>query len=211
MKVYLLATALLALACKRAEPVVLPGDTESVAAADSSVNANGGNTSSAATQMSRSCGVTGDPLLTDGGIGELRVGRTVADMKQLCDVVTDADRQSSEGTMDRVLTVRIAGEIVPVTIVNDKVWRVAVTTPRIRTADSLGVDTPLQRIAAMRGARFFPGEDGVYAFVSDHCALSFRFSLPLRPPKGGQWTATAIAQAHGDVAVDRVLVTECRK
>jgi len=36
--------------------------------------------------------------------------------------------------MERVLAVRIAAEIVPATIVNDKVWRVAVTTHGGRSA-----------------------------------------------------------------------------
>ena len=63
----------------------------------------------------------------------------------------------------------------------------------------------------MRGAQFAPGEDGVYGFAADHCGLSFRFSLPLRPPAGGQWTAAAIDKDHGDAVVDRVLVVRCRK
>ena len=206
MRIYLVAAVFLSLACKRAEPVVLSSDSAN-AAADTST----GKAANPQAPAARTCGISGQAVLTDEGIGELRIGRPVSDIEQLCEVVTDAQQQGSEGTMERVLTVRIGGEIVPATIVSGNVWRVAVTTPGILTADSLGVDTPLQRIATMRGAQFFPGEDGVYAFVAAHCALSFRFSLPLRPPKGGQWTAAAIAREHGDAAVDRVLLTECRK
>jgi hypothetical protein len=155
--------------------------------------------------------VTSNAVLEDNAIGELKLGRTVAEIGQACEVVSDAQQPGQEGMMERVLNVRIAGEIVPATITNDKVWRIVVSTPRIRTRDSLGVDTPLPRIAAMRGAEFHPGEDGVYGFVEDHCGLSFRFSLPLRPPAGGQWTPQRISEAHSDAAVDRVLVTECRK
>ena len=197
----------MSLACKRAEPVVLPSDSANTAAVDTS-SSEATNQQAPAT---RACGISGQPILTDEGVGELKVGRSVTDINQLCEVVTDGQQQGPEGMMERVLAVRVAGEIVPTTIVNDKVWRVSVTTPVIRTADSLGIDTPLQKIAAMSGAQFFPGEDGVYAFVADHCALSFRFSLPLRPPKGGQWTASAIAKEHGDAVVDRVLLTGCRK
>ena len=113
--------------------------------------------------------------------------------------------------MERVLALDILGEVVLATVENDKIGRIAVSTPRIRTSDSLGVDTPLRTIASLRGAQFFPGEDGVYAFVTSHCAMSFRFSLPLRPPAGGQWSAKAIAAEHGDAAVDRVLITKCRR
>lgn len=157
------------------------------------------------------CGVASRPVLTDDGIGELQVGRSVEEVRQKCDVASDAEEPGSEGTKERVLVVRIGDEPVRAVVVAGNVWRIEVTTPGILTADSLGVDTPLHRLATMRGARFFPGEDGVYGFVADHCALSFRFSVPLRPPRGSDWTVTAIDQAHGDAAVNKVLITQCRR
>lgn len=169
--------------------VVLPVDSSAVAA--------------------RTCGVNGALSLTEDGIGDLQPGRSVSDVKMLCDVLSDSDQRGAEGMMERVLVVRIDGEIVPVTVTNDKLWRIELSSPRFRTADSLGVDAPLHRIASKPGAQFAPGEDGVYAFVPDHCGMSFRFSLPLRPPAGGQWTAKSIGAAHPDAAVDRVLVTRC--
>ena len=111
---------------------------------------------------------------------------------------------------ERVLVVRVGGETVQAIVNDDKIWRIQVSSPALTTSDSLGVDTPLHRIAAMRGARFFPGEDGVYGFVANHCAMSFRFSVPLRPPRGGDWTAARIDSAHGDAAVNRVLITKCQ-
>ena len=159
---------------------------------------------------SRDCGVTEAPLLTDEGIGELRPGRLVAEVAAVCDVLSDSQLQGSEGMMERVLAVRISGETVRAVVENDRIWRVEIGAPRFRTADSLGVDAPLTLIAARPGAQFHPGEDGVYAFVPEHCALSFRFSLPLRPPAGGNWTAQRITAAHPDAAVDRVLITTCR-
>jgi hypothetical protein len=131
-------------------------------------------------------------------------------VKRLCDVLSDGAEPGSEGQTERVISVRTGTETVAATVVDDKVFRIDLRTPRFRTADSLGVDTPLHRIAKMRGAQFAPGEDGVYGFVADHCGLSFRFSLPLRPPRGGQWTASSIDRDHGDAVVDRVLVVRCR-
>lgn len=166
--------------------------------------------STVAPKQEVSCGLSGPAILTDDGIGSLREGRTVESVNQSCSVVSDTLQLGTEGMKERVLAVDIAGEVVRATVVNGRISRIAVSSPAIRTLDSVGVDTPLRKIAAMRGAQFFPGEDGVYAFVSDHCAMSFRFSLPLRPPTGGQWTSAAISEAHGDAVVDRVLVTRCR-
>ena len=156
------------------------------------------------------CGITGNPVLTDNGIGDLKEGAKVADVRKSCEVVSDSEQQGSEGMKERVLEVRLGGETVQAIVNDDKIWRIQITSPRLTTSDSLGVDTPLHRIATMRGARFFPGEDGVYGFVANHCAMSFRFSVPLRPPRGGDWTAARIDSAHGDAAVDRVLITRCQ-
>jgi hypothetical protein len=159
---------------------------------------------------SLTCGASRATRLADDGIGELKPGRTVEEVKRLCDVSSDSKQRGVEGQTERILVVQIAGDTILATVVGDKVSRLEVNTPRFMTQDSLGVDTPLRRLARMRGAQFAPGEDGVYGFVGAHCALSFRFSLPLRPPTGGQWTVAAIDKDHGDATVDRVLVNKCR-
>jgi hypothetical protein len=161
--------------------------------------------------QSLTCGVDATTRLTDEGIGELKAGRRVSDVKRLCDVMNDSEQRGIEGQMERVIIVRLGSETVSSTVVKDKIWRIDVRTPHFHTTDSLGIDTPLHRIAKMRGAQFAPGEDGVYGFVAAHCGLSFRFSLPLRPPKGGQWTSATIDKDHGDATVDRVLVNSCRR
>jgi hypothetical protein len=155
------------------------------------------------------CGVTGKPIMTDDGVGELRVGRSVDDQRSMCEIVTYSEEPGAEGSKERVVVVNVGGVPVRAVITANKVWRIEITSPRISTPDSLGVDVPLHRVATRRGARFFPGEDGVYGFVADHCGLSFRFSVPLRPPRGSQWTAGAIDQAHGDAAANKVLITQC--
>jgi hypothetical protein len=199
---FALAAIVIAAGCRRSENADRRGDTT----VTPPVSIDTASRSEALT-----CGVTGKAVIGDDGVGELRVGRSVEDIRQSCEVISDSEEQGSEGMNERVLVVRIAGEPVRAVVTDNKVWRVEITSPRITTADSLGVDTPLRIIAAKRGARFHPGEDGVYGFVADHCALSFRFDVPLRPPRGSQWTPEAIDKAHGDAAVNKVLVTQCQR
>ena len=203
MKKVLLLLGLMTLACRKVDNTV----PDSIAAADSPIAA--GDT--AATSSPKTCGVTGTLVLEEDGIGELKQGRPVSEVAALCDVISDAEQQGQEGMMERVLVINLAGESVRSVVQDDRIFRIEVNTPRFRTADSLGVDTPLSRIASMRGAQFAPGEDGVYGFSPDHCGLSFRFSLPWRPPAGGQWTAKQIEQEHGTAAVNRVIVIPCRR
>lgn len=203
MKIYFaLAAALAAAGCKKSEDAIRRGDTSVVPPVSVSVDS---------VAVAKDCGVKGTLLLTDDGIGELKEGVSVADVKDRCEVVSDSELQGSEGMKERVVVVRIGGETVRAIVNDDRVFRIEVTTPRLVTSDSLSVDTPLHRIATARGARFFPGEDGVYGFLPNHCAMSFRFSVPLRPPRGGDWTAARIDSAHGDAAVDRILITKCRR
>jgi hypothetical protein len=208
VKNYLIVALLLA-GCRRASD--LPIDTSSVFSSADSVRAADSGGAPADSADARSCGVSAAPVLEEDGIGELKQGRPVADIVRLCDVISDSRQPGQEGTTERVLVVRIANETVRAIVVDDRVFRIEVNSPRFRTTDSLGVDTPLRRIAAMRGAQFAPGEDGVYGFSSDHCGLSFRFSVPSRPPSGSQWTAALINEAHGDAAVNRVIVIPCRR
>ena len=149
------------------------------------------------------------PELTDNGIGDLKVGARIVDLRERCEIESDSEQPGPEGSKQRVVVVRVDGETVQAIVDDDKVWRIEINSPSFRTSDSLGVDTPLHRIATRHGARFFPGEGGVYGFVPDHCAMSFRFSVPLRAPRGGDWTAAKIDSAHGDAVVDRVLITKC--
>lgn len=206
MRASFLIALLAVTACRQAEQVPAASDTSPV---------NGvPDTAPPDSARALDCGVpSGEtPVLSDQGIGELRHNRTVTEIAASgCEIISDGEQRGQEGMMERAVVVRVAGEPVRTVVTNDRIFRIEVTTPRFRTADSLGVDTPLSRIAAMRGAVFAPGEDGVYGFAPDHCGLSFRFSLPWRPPAGGQWTAQHIAEAHGDAAVNRVIVIACTR
>lgn len=207
-----IALALLSLAggCKRVDSVDRRSDTSGVVSpVSASVHQSTAEQTDSGPVPSLACGVTSTSVITDEGIGDLKPGRPVSEVRKLCDVVGDAQQQGSEGQMERVLSVRVGSETIAATVVDDKVWRLDVRSPRFVTADSLGVDVPLHRIAKLRGAQFAPGEDGVYGFAAAHCGMSFRFSLPLRPPAGGQWTTKSIDRDHGDATVDRLLIRKC--
>lgn len=180
-----------------ASPVAASAPAESVVATDSGP------------VVAPTCGVSVSTKLTDQGVGDLQIGRSVAEVKRLCNVTSDSQRLSPEGQNQRIVAVEMGNEILLAQVADDRISEIEVPTSRFTTADSLGVDTPLRRIAHMRGAQFAPAEEGVYGFVGAHCGLSFRFSLPLRPPAGGQWTVAAIDKDHGDAVVDRVLLGKC--
>jgi hypothetical protein len=155
------------------------------------------------------CGITGNPVLTDMGVGTLAVGRTITSIKERCRVIRDIEELTSVGTVDRVLTVVAGGDVYRVTAAGDLVARVSVRTPRAATPDGLRVGTPLSRVAAEKGVKIAEGEDGVYLLPESHCGLSFRFSIQSRWPTGRFWTVEELRSRYGRQPVDRILVTRC--
>ncbi|HEX6576487.1 MAG TPA: hypothetical protein VF042_16080 [Gemmatimonadaceae bacterium] len=205
--IFVLVTAIAVAGCGRSDSANRRSDTT----VTPPVSVDTAHAPAESTAALPTCGITGVPVIESDGIGELKVGRKVEDIRNLCEVKSDSQEMGAEGMKERVLVTMIAGIPVQSLIDNDRVRRISVNTSRIRTRDSLGVDTQLHTLADMRGARFVPGEDGVYAFVADHCGLSFRFSVPMRPPTGRDWTAEAAKREHADAAVNRVLITGCSR
>ena len=201
---FFVVTLLVLAACRRADETPIR-DTVTAVAEDTAARPE------PVEDSTKTCGVQGTPRLDEDGVGDLKQGRPVSEVAARCEVISDSQQRGTEGAMERVLVTRIAGETVRSIVVDDRIWRIEINTPRFRTTDSLGVDTPLRRISAMRGAQFAPGEDGVYGFSPEHCGLSFRFSVPMRPPAGGQWTTARIEAEQGDAAVNRVIVIPCRR
>lgn len=165
--------------------------------------------SSATRPVDTRCGIRGNPVLTDLGIGNLSVGRTATIVKSTCRVIRDIEELTSEGTLDRVLTVVAGDDVYRATVVNDLVWRISVRTPRVATRDGLRVGTPLSRVATEKGVKIAEGEDGLYLLPESHCGLSFRFSVQSRLTTGRQWTLEELVRRHGRVPVARILVTRC--
>ncbi len=110
----------------------------------------------------------------------------------------------------RVVPVDIGGEQVEAEIVDDKVWRLAVRSPRYRTADSLGVGTTLERLLELREPRGMMGEGALFFASPAHCGLSFRLSenRPL-PPSGQNWNAAALRRLPASTRVTEVLAVGC--
>ena len=144
------------------------------------------------------------------GMGELRIGASVASVRAACGVARDTTVTGAEGQPARIISVAVAGETVEAEIVEDKVWRLAVRSPRYRTADSLGVGTPLSRLLQLREPRGMMGEGALFFASPAHCGLSFRLSenRPL-PASGQDWNAGALRRLPASTRVTEVLAVGC--
>jgi hypothetical protein len=155
-----------------------------------------------------SCGIAPETRLTETGIGDLQVGRPVAEVAERCHVLSDTTEIRQEGQPARIVTVDLGRDTVEAEAVDARIWRITLDRPAFRTADSLGVGTPLSRLLQYEGVRGMPGEDGLYVRMPVHCGLSFRLSGSGHG-SASEWTPERLARLPGETHVGRVLVVGC--
>jgi hypothetical protein len=131
-------------------------------------------------------------------------------VKHTCKVVEDYVGPGAEGMTERYLVVDFDTAQVRAIVVDDRVWRVHVTSAAFRTADSIGVGTPLPRLLNLPGIRGAEGEGRLFAMSPERCGVSFRLS---HVPRGGEhrgaWSKEALQALPVETVVDEVLVFGC--
>lgn len=147
--------------------------------------------------------------ITGDGVGPLRIGARVSDVRARAAVVRDTTVPGAEGQPSRRIAVVLGPDTIEAEVVDDRVWRVPVTSPRLQTADGLGVGTPLARLLELPGARPAMGE-GLYVLVPSHCGLSFQLANPggSLPPAT---TSEELRRLPAATVVSRILVTGCQE
>jgi hypothetical protein len=143
------------------------------------------------------------------GIGALRIGTPVDSVRAECAVVRDTTMRDVEGMFARVLSVALGVDTVEAEIQQGRVWRIAITRPGVRTADSLGVGTSLADLLALPDPRGITGEGALFIVSPARCGLSFELSQWGNPPRGGEWTTASLRRLPSSTVVRRVLVVGC--
>lgn len=152
----------------------------------------------------------GEEVVTDEGIGELRIGATVESIKQKCKVVRDTTVTGAEGMPARKLAVAFSKDTAEAEIVDGRVWRIAVHSTGLRTASLLGVGTLNVRLLTLKDAHGMMGEGALFVASPEHCGMSFR--LANAGPRGqrGDLDRAGLAGLPVQAAVSEVLIFGCR-
>jgi len=185
-----------------------PADSSSLSAASSStvVSDDSGGSQGVLAGERDSCG---DGIITDEGIGELRIGASIESIRQKCSVVRDTTVMGPEGMPARKLAVLFSRDTVEAEIVDGRVWRLAVLTPRLRTADSLGVGTTIGRLLQLKSPHGMTGEGAFFVASPAHCGKSFRLAIAEAGPAPGDLDRAGLARLPRSTAVNQVLIFGC--
>jgi hypothetical protein len=156
------------------------------------------------------CGGSEAKALTEGGIGAVRIGATVEDVKRACTVVSDRVEEGDEAIPVRILRIRIRGALIAAEIEAGRVWRLTVDDQGLRTADGLAVGIPLTKLLSLPMLSAEEGEGALYATSPQHCGLSFRLSYhPADDEHRVEWTTAQLSALPRSTKVTQVLIFGC--
>src|SRR6185503_369530 len=203
MRRLILLLAVIGCEVKKEQPSSVPSSGETTAVSPQPSPA----APSTSTPRPSACG---EAVITDEGIGELRIGTTVESVREKCIVVSDKTAPGAEGMPARKLTVALARDTVEAEIVNGRVWRLAVHSPRLRTADSLGVGTTLARLLQLRNPHGMTGEGKFFVASPEHCGMSFRLANAGPGAQRGDLDSAGLARLPQSAVVSEALVFGCR-
>jgi hypothetical protein len=202
LRVRRLALLLALIACEK-ESGSIPADSSSLPVASSS--------SAAATTPSDRASACGDEIITDEGIGQVRIGAGMESVQQKCNVVRDTTVVDVEGMPSRRLAVAFSRDTVQAEIVDGRVWRIAVLSPGLRTADSLGVGTSIARLLQLKDPHGMTGEGQFFVASPAHCGKSFRLAIAEAGPARGELDQAGLARLPRSTAVNEVLIFGCHQ
>jgi hypothetical protein len=118
----------------------------------------------------------GEEIIGEEGIGELRIGTPVESLRQKCKLIRDTTVTGAEGMPARKVAVAFSRDTVEAEIVDGKVWRIAVKSPGLRTADVISVGTLIGRLRELKDPRGMMGEGQLFLASPQHCGMSFRLA-----------------------------------
>jgi hypothetical protein len=110
----------------------------------------------------------------------------------------------------RKLLVALSRDTVEAEVVSGRVWRIAVASPRLRTADSLGVGTTKARLLQLTKPRLMTGEGRLFVASPEHCGMSFKLANVGRGALRGNMDRVGLARLPDTAAVSEVLIFGCR-
>ena len=156
------------------------------------------------------CDVSRGDVQIAGGIGVLRPGTRVSELRERCDVVRDTTVRGVEGMPARMIVVALGADSAVAEIQDDSVWRVRLTSRRYRSENGIGIGTPARRLAELSGAGAYAGEGEVYVLIPSECGISYRISgAELGRVASASSAEEALRSMPPSAEVDLILIWGC--
>lgn len=148
--------------------------------------------------------------VTGDSVGHVRIGMALDVLRRMCPVVHDTTAQLGGNLPNERRVSFLIGPDTAVALVRfGRIWEVTLTGTGFRTADSLGVGTPLRRLLAFPGVRGY-GLDELLVATPTRCGLTFGIAGQYAGEAPGR-DSTTLARKPADAVVDRVRIDGCER
>jgi hypothetical protein len=146
-----------------------------------------------------------DTTITGNRVGVIRIGMSVASVRERCRVLRDTT-EMNDGELGRVVYALVVRDTLRIDVLHDSVWFIKVRGPGLATTDSIHVGVALARFLVGRHPTVLVGEGKVYLLDRQHCGNSFGLSREAYARAPGL-TAAALARLPRSTMIDEILVT----
>lgn len=159
----------------------------------------------------RTCSNGTSLMLSDSGIGLLRLGVSADTIRAGCVVFRDTTELAFDGTVQRVLHTQFGPAMMYVEIVNSRVARLSTTNPLLLTEDGLGAGSSLESLLLIPNASGFAIGNSVFVRVPNHCGLGFQLdsNATHRMKPGATVDERALRKLPLSTKIVRVLISGC--
>ena len=141
-----------------------------------------------------------DALLTGDSVGPAIVGVARSALSPRVKVIRDTVEEGMEGIPESIAILSLAGDTIRAAIDSGRIYRFSVSSARFRTADSLGVGTPISRLVSEPGIYAMTGEGAVFVWSAKRCGIGFRLWDPTAPREMA-WDPGGLGDAPDSVGV----------
>src|SRR6266850_1372419 len=150
------------------------------------------------------------PVVTDSGIGAVRLGARINEIGLQCSIIKDTLVANWDYVEpERVVVVVLEADTVQAVVDSaGRVERVYIDNPRLKTADSLGVGTRLVTLAK-RGSTGSQSEATFGVYVPAHCGLRFVITGIPAMNQAEELGHTAMRRFASRAKVRRIEITGC--
>jgi hypothetical protein len=156
------------------------------------------------------CGVPAGDVQIEDGVGVLRPGVRVSELRAQCRVVRDTTVTGVEGMPVRTVVVALGADSAVAEVREGRVWRLRLTSERFRGPGGIGVGTPARRLEMVAGAGAYAGKGEVYVLIRSRCGVSYRLAgADLDRVASAATGEEALAVMPESAVVDLVLLWRC--
>ena len=154
-----------------------------------------------------------DSTISGAGIGTLRLGMAVADVRHRFSVRSDAIELNDEGLPQRVLRIVYLQRELVAKIDGAKISSLEIAQPGFSTPNGIDVGSSLSILLAKeQDWERFPAEGLLYVTSRQSCGISFRLSYALSEEEHGlNWDWQRLSRLPRETRVEKIVIFGCTR